>query len=819
MDEIAELQQQLAAVQQQEAALKLSDHNVIDLLRKLQQTGKLQVIHTRTGKQFLTPLRVQREVADYVALYGGRVSLTELEKLIDVDRTHVEKQVAALCRSSRSHKDSYVVVNDGEEVLTSSYLDGIMEDTDVLLQERGTTSIGDLAQHYGFAVDYMRDVVRRRLGGILRARERDNVLYTDAYVTAQKARLRGVFAAVTRPAFVLDVLRSFGIDEAVANEALAELLQAKVLMGTLRGREYVPYVFMDAQRSSMYSFFQENGYIDHARARELQVARPYDFLRKRFPDAVRLQESVVSRALQLQMDGAVEAAVTEESVVDVRSVVPSALSTGDVAALLVLSPALTKTGHEPTAFQIADSYAVSAGFFRSCMDKFEEDARVKATRAATQQKSSGGNGCAVRETRQDVDEGDAVDEEEAGGKVGNKKEKRGKGGKKRDQEESGGRSGKAGKAKKGKRGAKRGGDVGDDSEARASSTQVSIVPTREEIIDLLVKWFPVVADLEGDDDFMDGMVAHLESKIANVYSTALAKALSSVLRGDAVSLRELRKTFEERFDELFSMLLLFEKGFNKLSMHVDAKDVAGMEQLAVVEVHLLASSAVVLTALATSFVAESNSLEMEDVPPLSRSGGSEEDGSKKAAGPLTTLSDEDKRVLESSLPQSTASALVRSWTLATAGRRSLGDFMAHVPILADALSMPLPKLDRKKERQIIFGYRQATVAQLDEKVALATEGDQHYALVATMVLQLFFQQLTGLPGSFPRETVSYGETVLAAFQGSMPEKAMLIMQRFVRVASAIGSGDGVAEEQQSTWSESLNAARALVLLKDMSCVA
>uniref|UniRef100_M4BP83 E3 UFM1-protein ligase 1 homolog n=1 Tax=Hyaloperonospora arabidopsidis (strain Emoy2) TaxID=559515 RepID=M4BP83_HYAAE len=817
MDDIALLQQQLAAVQQQEAALKLSDHNIIDLLRKLQQLGKLQVIHTRTGKQFLTPVRVQREIADYVALYGGRLSLTELEKLIDVDRVHVEKQAAALCRGSRGHKESYHVVNDGEELLTSSYLDGIMEDTDVLLQERGTTSIGDLAQHYGFAVEYIRDVVRLRLGGILRARERDNVLYTDSYVTAQKARLRGVFAAVTRPAFVPDVLRSFSVDEAVANEALTELLQSKVLMGTLRGREYVPYVFMEAQRKSMYSFFQENGYVDHARARELQVARPYDFIKRRFPDAVRLQESVVSRALQLQMEGAVEAAVNEESLVDVRSVMPSALSIFDVAVLLALSPALTKVGCEPKVFQIADTFAVSSGFFASCMEKFGEDARVKATRAAAEQKSAGGNVRAIRESRQEIDEGDGLDEEEASGKVG-KKEKRGKGGKKRDPEETGGRSVKVGKAKKGKRGAKRGGDADDNSECQAPSVQVSIVPMREEIVELLVKWFPAVEDLESDDDFIDGMVAYLESKIANVYSTALTKALSSVLRGDAVSLRELRKTFEDRFDDQFLTLLLLERSFNKLSMHVVAKDVAGMEQLAVLEVHLLESSVVDLTALVTSFVAESNSLEMKDVPPLSPPGGGEEDESKRTFGPVTILSDENKRILESSLPQSTASALVRLWTLATAGRRSLSDFMAHVPVLAEALSMPLPKLDRKKERQIIFGYRQTTVATLDEQLARTIESNQQYALVATLVLQLFFQQLTGLPGSFPHGTVSYGEMVLNAFQGSVSQRAMLIMRTFVRLASAISRGDGIAEEQQSTWSESLDAARSLVLLKDMSCV-
>ncbi|GMF16087.1 unnamed protein product [Phytophthora lilii] len=807
MDEIALLQQQLAAVQQQEAALKLSAHDVVDLLLKLQQLGKLQVVHTRSGKQFLTPAQVQRELADYVALHGGRLSLTELEKLLDVDRSHVERQAAALCRGS-----GFQLVNDGEELLTTWYLDAIMQDTDVLLQESGTTSVGDLAQQFGFGVDYMREVVRARLGSILKARERDNVLYTDSYVAAQRARVRGAFAAVTRPVFVPDVLRSFGFDEAVANEALADMIQSKVLMGALRGREYVPYVFMAAQRESMYSFFQQNGYLEHARARELQVARPYDFLKKRFPDAVPLQESVVSRALQLQLEGAVEAAVNDNTLVDVKLLLPSALPVGDVGLLLAMSPALEKAGHVSKAYQVAESYALSSGFVTLCMEKFSEDATNKAARAANQQKNSGAHVHAPS-SKHDAEEEEDDEEEDFGSKRG-KKGKRGKsGGGKRDQDDSGARSGKAGKNKKGKKGSKRGGDAGNEEERTSTSTQVSIVLSHEETIELLVKWFPAVEDLEGDDDFMDGMVAFLEPKINEVYSAALTKALSSILRGDAASLRELRKTFEDQFDERFTKLLILEKGFNKLSMHVDSKDAAGMEELALVEKHLLESSAVELAALVTSFMAESNSLELEGVPLLSSPSESEEDTNKATASPLTALSDENKKILELNLPQSTASALVRLWTLATAGRRSLSDFTAHVPVLAEALSMPIRKFDRKKERQVIFGYRQATLAELEEKST-----SQQYALITALVLQLFFQQITSLPGSFPRDTVSYGGMVLKAFQDRLPEKAVTIIKSFVNLASSLTSGDENAEEQTSTWSESLGAARALVLLKDVNSV-
>ncbi|KAL8000427.1 putative E3 UFM1-protein ligase 1 [Plasmopara halstedii] len=803
MDEIALLQQQLAAVQQQETALKLSDHNVVDLLLKLQQSGKLRIIHTRTGKQFLTPLQVQREIADYVALHGGRLSFTELEKLIDVDRTYVVNQAAVLFRNSRGNKDTYHVVNDGEELLTNWYIDGIIEDTNVLLQESGTTSIGALAQQFGFAVDYMRDVVRSRLGSILMASEKNNVLYTDSYVAAQRAQTRGVFAAITRPVFIPDILKNFGFDETVATDVLTELIKTKVLMGTIKNREYIPFVFMDAQRNSVYSFFQQNGYLEHARAREIQVVRPYDFLKKRFQDAIPLRECVVSRDLQLQLEGAVEAAISDNMFVDVRLLLPSALSSGDVSLLLSLSPALKKVGNVTKVYQIAETYAVSSGFFALYLTKFEEDATIKASRALTQQKS---NAVLTKDGEVNSD-GETTDS------------KRGKKGKrmKSDQNDSSWRNGKTTQGKKDKRGPKRSGNASEDGESSSTSTRLSITPSHDETLELLLTWCPALDDCKDDDEFLNAMVAHLKPNIDEMYSAALTKAMSSTIRGDAASLRELRKAFEDLFDEQFSLLIVLEKGFHKLSMLVDAKDVASMEQLALVETHILKSFATELASLFTCFIAESNNLEVEGVPPMASLRRNE--AKDKVVVPITSLSDDNRKVFESKLSQSTANSLVRLWTLATAGRHSISDFMAHIPVLADDLSMPLRKMDRKKERQIIFGYRQATLAELENQTASVIECNQQYALLATLILQLFFQQLTGLPCSFPRETLSYGESVLQALKGIVPEKAVSIIQDFVLLAGAISNEENpIGEEKKAHWSKRLANARAVVLSKDLGSI-
>uniref|UniRef100_K3X8N2 E3 UFM1-protein ligase 1 homolog n=1 Tax=Globisporangium ultimum (strain ATCC 200006 / CBS 805.95 / DAOM BR144) TaxID=431595 RepID=K3X8N2_GLOUD len=825
MDEIALLQQQLAAVQQQESALKLSDHNVIDLLMKLQQLNKIQVVHTLTGKQFLTPTQIEREIQDYVTLNAGRISMTELQQLINVDRSYVEKYVAQLARNKKNSSGSiYFVVNSGEEVVTNWYLDAIMEDTNTLLQESGTTTVGELAQQYGFTVEYMKEVVASRLGLILLAQERGNVLYTHSFVESQKAQIRGVFSAITRPTFVPDITRLYRFEEKVVDECLQELIQKRVLMGTLRGREYVPYVFIEAQRDSMYSFFQQNGYLDNARALQLQVARPYDFLKRRFPDAIPLKDCVVSHALHLQVEGSIEAAVNDASFVDLRTIVPSRVQSSDVAMLLSKSPSVARGSGG--AYQINDVFAVSKAFLDASVEKLKQDASVKALKASSEQRNVV-NSTLAKETSAAINKFDNDDDEDEdddfgdkrGGKRGkkankatgggaddagaDKKSKRGKGGDKNGAEEAKSKGGKGKKGKKGKDGAAA--LSGPSKRSSASPTEtMTIVPSHGTLFKLLVSWFP---QLEDEDELLDGLANHLASQVETIYTSALSAALSSIIRGDAASLRELRKKFEDQFDDRFTLLSVFEKGFNKLTMSVDAKDKPGMEQLTVLETYLLESAGVELASLVTSFVAESNSLEMDGVPPFTPP--ADDAQASSASKVMASLSDENKKVLESNLPLSTANAIVRLWTFATAGRRSLGDFMLHVPVLADALSMPLRKLDRKKERQVIFGYRHIVTGELEQL------GTDDIPATAARLLQLFFQQTTGFPATFPKDTLSFAPTVLNAFRASIPESPMAKLDAFAALAQQLSEQE-TSGFQEGNWSEVVDEIRALVLVKDIA---
>ncbi|OQR88856.1 hypothetical protein ACHHYP_06593 [Achlya hypogyna] len=511
MDEIRALQRQLAAIQEAPDSLKLSERNVIDLVTKLQRLGKIDLIYTLNAKAMLTPAHLQQEISDQLLMHMGRVSLADLSAATNVDLSYIERACDELAAvSSGSHRVTVL----GAEVLTEWYLDGIMEDANEILQEHGYVTMGDLAQQYGFAVDFMESVVAARLGPIIRAHARGNMLYTEAYVARQVAQIRGIFSAITRPTTLPEIVAAMGLDERLMTETVADLIATEALRGTLRGREYVPHAFLDAQRAAADGFFASNGYLFHSQAAQLHLPRPFEFLKRSFPDAIALSDAVVSGALLAQLDAAVDAACLEASWVDGRTVLPPALTDRSVAELLALCTAM-RPQKPPPVVVVARVYAASRAFLGLVHDKFAEHAATQAAIAAF----------------------DAVQ-------------------RKTQAKPSTTTEGKSAGTKSSK------------SKAMRQITETSIAPSAAAMADLVGDWFDDCAD---DEAFVDGVVAELRPQ--GVYDAALAKALSAIHRGGSTTKQELDALFEDRFDGLYVRLLCFQKGATKLATLAPASSV------------------------------------------------------------------------------------------------------------------------------------------------------------------------------------------------------------------------------------------------------
>lgn len=53
---------------------RLSERNCIEIITKLVQEKKLDVVHTLDGKEFITPAQISREIRDELYVHGGQFS-------------------------------------------------------------------------------------------------------------------------------------------------------------------------------------------------------------------------------------------------------------------------------------------------------------------------------------------------------------------------------------------------------------------------------------------------------------------------------------------------------------------------------------------------------------------------------------------------------------------------------------------------------------------------------------------------------------------------------------------------------------------------
>ena len=56
----------------------------------------LQLIFTKSGKEYLTPKQLRNEIEDEILAAGGRIALVELQPLVNVDMNHIEDMVGKM---------------------------------------------------------------------------------------------------------------------------------------------------------------------------------------------------------------------------------------------------------------------------------------------------------------------------------------------------------------------------------------------------------------------------------------------------------------------------------------------------------------------------------------------------------------------------------------------------------------------------------------------------------------------------------------------------------------------------------------------------
>ncbi|KAF9585025.1 E3 UFM1-protein ligase 1 [Lunasporangiospora selenospora] len=388
----------------------LSEDACNDLVKSLVQLGLIPNISTSLdGKAFITHEKLTEEILLELELRNannpkpndaGRVSLLDLPKAINANFNDIQERVMDIIRTRPG-----TIVHVHDELFTRGFLDQMTEQLNKELREKGFLITTELCRKYKLGIDFMRQFLKERIGFTIDGRwdtvDR-NLVYAPWFMEQEKSalyqKLSGLEEYVstnyTQRPTALSVLRS----------RLCELLsKEKDLPGMFKGTGeqgvFVPSPYEQQQTEWIETFFKDNGFIEYDLLRKRGITDPKAYVNTNHPTALLLDTYVVKESIWSVVDATVEDAIANLSWIDVKPLVPSPLTSGDIASLLRQLPSFKDPaahiqvapeqdhsitgfggGYPQESFIIRDTFVLTSGQIQKCMLKMGPflDKKIKA---------------------------------------------------------------------------------------------------------------------------------------------------------------------------------------------------------------------------------------------------------------------------------------------------------------------------------------------------------------------------------------------------------------------------------------------------------
>uniref|UniRef100_A0A3P9N060 E3 UFM1-protein ligase 1 n=1 Tax=Poecilia reticulata TaxID=8081 RepID=A0A3P9N060_POERE len=686
-EEIRRLAADFQRAQFADTVQRLSERNCIEIITKLVQDRKLDVVHTLDGKEYITPAQISREIRDELYVHGGWYNIKIYQPvIINVDWVHVENRANDIAKSD---KGVQLVLG---QLIDDAYLNHLAEEVNDKLQEAGLVSMAELCKSYDLPGDFLTEEVLKRLGKLIEG-EMDQynrgVIFTRAFVARHKARIRGLFSGITRPIPVSSMIAAFGFQEHLLYTVLEELVNSGRLKGSVVGGRqdkavYIPDIYARTQNAWVDSFLQQNGYLEFDALLRLGIPDPSSYIRKRFRSSklLFLRATCVGQALVDQVEASVEEAVNSATWTDLQvSVLPSCLSMEDMGMLI--NQALRNANVQSQASVLGGTVVVSEKFIGICQALFEDAMQQKAQKEV--------NNPVFLITEEDLKQASALAEIAAP----SKKERRDAERRKKAAEGSGSaKAGGGGNAREIRiRKTKKKGRRDEDSDEEAGAPFMA----QEEIAAIL-------------KDRLNDCPEDILSELAELLVRPLTKAYQDVLRTvfmssnsspSAACKKKSMKDLQEEISNLYNNIRLFERGTKLFSDET---------QIQIIK-HILKTLCTDVTNILVNFLAADLMMSVDNP---------------------STITTEVRVKILGKLSEETRGPLMKLHNCLNG--KTMEDFLSSLEASAEVCGFMLKKGDKKKERQAQFLHRQALTEQLKEA--------EDPALVLHLTSVLLFQAST-----------------------------------------------------------------------------
>ncbi|KAI6181110.1 Component of oligomeric Golgi complex 2 [Aphelenchoides besseyi] len=542
--DIQRLAADLQRVQSTDSAKKLSEMNCVEIISNLIETGKINVVVTANGKEYVTKKHLVTEVQNECLAANGRVNLTDLVPILRVELDHIDAAASTL---AADQPDDFVLC--AGDLVSRDYINGLCKRINERLQECGQISMYQLAKNWEVPTELLNHYVLTELGNRIDATRLEDQIYTRHFYRLQQNKLRAALVALTKPTILSSIFSSFEIPQSLFFNVWNELTERGQLNGHLIGSKgslksvYVPRMHDLLVRSYVKNAFLTNDFVETSTLRKLSIIDTHSYFRDLLPkekvkDCVFLQSGVVSSDLWKQAIGAVEDRVIADLFCVVDSALPNALINLSTADLESLVTAVKKNRPSWSVVQNGDESPIifDARLVEKTIESLEpflqERAQTEAPKVAERIKE-------LRLQQQNKkcaeDKKTANDDDDWGTGSGKKK---GKGGKK----------GAAAKSK-----------APTSSQTSSQSDYATVVSLDASIVIEELKRF-----VEVPNSLFDELADLVAQPASARYRTLIESQLNAV---DSTDTKDQRRSHEEkrqRVQSIYEQICVFESGLSDL---------------------------------------------------------------------------------------------------------------------------------------------------------------------------------------------------------------------------------------------------------------
>lgn len=380
------------------------------------------------------------------------------------------------------------------------------------------------------------------------------LLYTPAFISRCKAKIRGALVGLTKPTPVSQIISQTGLQErlffSLTNDVTTGALTSKS-----SGAIYIPHIYTKTQTEWVKSFFRQNGYLEYDSVAALGVTDPKAFIQKQLPNEklTYLDKCVLGQRIIDQVESTLEESIATSTFLDISTVLPTVVAEEDIEKLIqvVLTPSKQRLT------QIFSNLIVTTKYVDDLLKPVYETADGNAKKAV----DSGSYAKYVAERT--IKHKDLEIEEPMG--KGDKREERRKkaaGGK-----QGGGAQGRETKTKSTKKHVrgKKDKDFEDsesDEEFQVSANKKKSKDTQLELVSVseIKKAIKTTLENDGLDEIVSEIANYYHLQL-NKYAQNKANELYSIsLQSNIQNRKVTHSTLQDKLNNMLSDIRLYEKG-------------------------------------------------------------------------------------------------------------------------------------------------------------------------------------------------------------------------------------------------------------------